>query len=164
MNKKGKEEEYSEEENYNYQYEDQQPFVPNQQYPPGYYNQPYYYPYPQYYGGMARTEESDSEYKLKGSGKKKLILDYIEHKTRRSVTFSKRKKGIMKKAYELNVLTGCEVLLLVASESGHVYTFATPKLKPIITEHEGLIQQCLSGMDEDPGTYNYDRDNNSNFP
>jgi hypothetical protein len=36
--------------------------------------------------------------------------------------------------------------LLVASETGNVYTFATPKLQPLITKPEGktLIQQCLN--------------------
>jgi hypothetical protein len=41
------------------------------------------------------------------------------------------------------------VLLLVASETGHVYTFATPKLQPLITKPEGknLIQACLNAPD-----------------
>jgi hypothetical protein len=42
-------------------------------------------------------------------------------------------------------LTGAEVLLLVASQAGHVYTFATPRLQPIISEPRGrdLIQHLL---------------------
>jgi pheromone receptor transcription factor len=80
----------------------------------------------------------------KSHGKKKIKLEYIPGKNKRSVTFSKRKKGIMKKGYELHVLTGTEILLLVASESGHVYTYATDKFKPIIVEHEDIIQKCLS--------------------
>lgn len=41
-------------------------------------------------------------------------------------------------------------MLLVASETGHVYTFATPKLQPIITKDEGknLIQACLNAPDD----------------
>lgn len=85
--------------------------------------------------------------RAKSHGKKKIKLEYIRGKNKRSVTFSKRKKGIMKKAYELNILTGTEILLLVASESGHVYTFATDKLKPIILEHENIIQSCLNRQD-----------------
>lgn len=52
-------------------------------------------------------------------------------------------------AYELSTLTGTQVLLLVASETGHVYTFATPKLQPLITKQEGknLIQACLNSPD-----------------
>lgn len=49
----------------------------------------------------------------------------------------------------MSTLTGTQVLLLVASETGHVYTFATPKLQPLITKTEGknLIQACLNAPD-----------------
>jgi len=77
---------------------------------------------------------------------------FIEDKSRRHITFSKRKAGIMKKAYELSALTGTQVLLLVASETGHVYTYATEKLQPLIQKPEGknLIQTCLSAPDNPP--------------
>lgn len=41
-------------------------------------------------------------------------------------------------------------MLLVASETGHVYTFATRKLQPMITSESGkqLIQTCLNSPDE----------------
>lgn len=52
-------------------------------------------------------------------------------------------------AYELSTLTGTQVMLLVASETGHVYTFATRKLQPMITSDSGkrLIQTCLNSPD-----------------
>ena len=52
-------------------------------------------------------------------------------------------------AYELSTLTGTQVMLLVASETGHVYTFATRKLQPMITSENGkaLIQTCLNSPD-----------------
>jgi len=85
----------------------------------------------------------------KRNGRRKINIEFIEDKSRRHITFSKRKAGIMKKAYELSTLTGTQVLLLVASETGHVYTFATPKLQPLITKPEGknLIQACLNAPD-----------------
>lgn len=45
-------------------------------------------------------------------------------------------------AYELSILTGTQVLLLVVSETGLVYTFSTTKLLPLVTKAEGksLIQ------------------------
>merc|ERR1711998_664520 len=72
-------------------------------------------------------------------------IEFIEDKARRHITFSKRKAGIMKKAYELSGLTGTEVLLLVASETGHVYSFASQKLQPLIQKPEGknMIEACL---------------------
>ncbi|VDK78926.1 unnamed protein product [Anisakis simplex] len=76
-------------------------------------------------------------------------MEYIGNKLRRYTTFSKRKTGIMKKAYELSTLTGTQVMLLVASETGHVYTFATKKLQPMISSEAGktLIQNCLNTPD-----------------
>lgn len=49
------------------------------------------------------------------------------------------------------------MLLLVASETGHVYTFATPKLQPLITKQEGknLIQACLNSPDMPSGIPEY---------
>jgi len=93
------------------------------------------------------SEEND-----KKAGRRKINIEFIEDKSRRHITFSKRKAGIMKKAYELSTLTGTQVLLLVASETGHVYTFATPKLQPLITKPEGknLIQACLNAPETPP--------------
>lgn len=85
----------------------------------------------------------------KTRGRVKIKMEFIDNKLRRYTTFSKRKTGIMKKAYELSTLTGTQVLLLVASETGHVYTFATRKLQPMITSETGkaLIQTCLNSPD-----------------
>ncbi|XP_072912292.1 serum response factor-like isoform X1 [Hemitrygon akajei] len=88
----------------------------------------------------------------KTRGRVKIKMEFIDNKLRRYTTFSKRKTGIMKKAYELSTLTGTQVLLLVASETGHVYTFATQKLQPMITSETGkaLIQTCLNSPDSPP--------------
>ncbi|CAH1131080.1 unnamed protein product [Ceutorhynchus assimilis] len=90
----------------------------------------------------------------KTKGRVKIKMEYIENKLRRYTTFSKRKTGIMKKAYELSTLTGTQVMLLVASETGHVYTFATRKLQPMITSEAGkaLIQTCLNSPDPPVGS------------
>ena len=85
--------------------------------------------------------------------RRKIEIKFILDKSRRHITFSKRKAGIMKKAYELSVLTGTQVLLLVVSETGLVYTFTTPKLQPLVTKSEGknLIQACLNAPEEGLG-------------
>nr|CDS24062.1 serum response factor [Echinococcus granulosus] len=78
-------------------------------------------------------------------GKQKIPISFMQDRVRRCSTFSKRKTGLMKKAFELAELTGAEVLLLVASETNHVYTFTTNRLKAIIDSDQGreLIQSCL---------------------
>ena len=102
----------------------------------------------------ASGHENDSANAQEKSGNKrerrKIEIKFIQEKSRRHITFSKRKAGIMKKAYELSVLTGTQVLLLVVSETGLVYTFTTPKLQPLVTRPEGknLIQACLNAPEE----------------
>jgi len=95
-----------------------------------------------------------------GRKRRKIVIDYIRDKSRRQITFSKRKAGLMKKAYELTTLTGTEALLLVASQTGHVYTFATQKLRHFVTVPEGkaLIQACLNAPDPDESDGDNDQD------
>lgn len=106
-------------------------------------------------GGVGGDDDDDDE---PSGGKqqkerRKIEIKFIQDKSRRHITFSKRKAGIMKKAYELSVLTGTQVLLLVVSETGLVYTFTTPKLQPLVTKSEGknLIQACLNAPEEGLG-------------
>lgn len=103
--------------------------------------------------GALQVKKSPPSNGKKTKGRVKIKMEYIENKLRRYTTFSKRKTGIMKKAYELSTLTGTQVMLLVASETGHVYTFATRKLQPMITSEAGkaLIQTCLNSPDPPGG-------------
>ncbi|BGP51468.1 transcription factor of the MADS box [Rhodotorula kratochvilovae] len=80
-------------------------------------------------------------------GRRKITIQYIEDKARRHVTFTKRKSGLMKKAYELSTLTGTDCLVLVVSESGLVYTFSTPALSGVTDHSRGkeVIQASLRG-------------------
>lgn len=101
-------------------------------------------------GSSSKNSGGDSVATSKKTrGRVKIKMEFIDNKLRRYTTFSKRKTGIMKKAYELSTLTGTQVMLLVASETGHVYTFATRKLQPMITSEAGktLIQTCLNSPD-----------------
>ncbi|GEM11156.1 minichromosome maintenance protein 1 [Rhodotorula toruloides] len=109
----------------------------------------------------AATSKSEGEGGADGGedkARRKIQIEYIEEKSKRHITFSKRKAGIMKKAYELSTLTGTQVLLLVVSESGWVYTFTTDKFKPLVKEDENgqlsagqkLIAACLEAKDGPP--------------
>ncbi|KZS99470.1 SRF-TF-domain-containing protein, partial [Laetiporus sulphureus 93-53] len=96
--------------------------------------------------GADDDEDEEKPKSDKKAGRRKIKIEFIQDKSRRHITFSKRKAGIMKKAYELSTLTGTQVLLLVVSETGLVYTFTTAKLQPLVTQPEGknLIQACLN--------------------
>ncbi|KAI0056111.1 SRF-TF-domain-containing protein, partial [Artomyces pyxidatus] len=91
-------------------------------------------------------EDEDKPKSDKKAGRRKIKIEFIQDKSRRHITFSKRKAGRCSPAYELSTLTGTQVLLLVVSETGLVYTFTTAKLQPLVTQPEGknLIQACLN--------------------
>ncbi|KAI6249478.1 Transcription factor of morphogenesis MCM1 [Erysiphe necator] len=114
---------------------------------------------------VENTQEEEEEEDKPGRERRKIEIKFIADKSRRHITFSKRKAGIMKKAYELSILTGTQVLLLVVSETGLVYTFTTPKLQPIVTRNEGknLIQACLNAP-EPIGENGLDDPNADNAP
>lgn len=83
-------------------------------------------------------------------GKQKIPITFMQDRCRRYSTFSKRKTGLIKKSVELAKLTGAEVLLLIASKTNHVYTYATDRLKGIIESENGkqLIKSCLETQPE----------------
>ncbi|XP_068636928.1 agamous-like MADS-box protein AGL29 [Aristolochia californica] len=56
-------------------------------------------------------------------GKRKTEIKEIQEKDRREVTFSKRSKGLFKKAAELSVLTGAQVAMFAFSPGGKIFTF-----------------------------------------
>ncbi|KAK2985062.1 hypothetical protein RJ640_022940 [Escallonia rubra] len=66
----------------------------------------------------------------------KIQLKRIENATSRQVTFSKRRNGLLKKAYELSVLCDAEVALIIFSQKGRLFDFASSKclLKPRISK------------------------------
>lgn len=49
----------------------------------------------------------------------------IENKINRQVSFSKRRNGLLKKAYELSVLCDAEVAVIIFSSRGKLYEFGS---------------------------------------
>ena len=60
----------------------------------------------------------------------KTQMKRIENATSRQVTFSKRRNGLLKKAFELSVLCDAEVALVVISPCGKLYEFASARYLP----------------------------------
>ncbi|XP_028056206.1 agamous-like MADS-box protein AGL104 isoform X1 [Camellia sinensis] len=60
-------------------------------------------------------------------GRVKLQIKKIENTTNRQVTFSKRRNGLIKKAYELSVLCDVDVALIMFSPSGRLSIFSGNK-------------------------------------
>lgn len=57
----------------------------------------------------------------------KIEIKRIENATSRQVAFSKRRKGLLKKAYELSVLCDAQVALIIFSQNGRLYEFSSSK-------------------------------------
>ncbi|XP_022730039.1 truncated transcription factor CAULIFLOWER A-like isoform X2 [Durio zibethinus] len=66
----------------------------------------------------------------------KVELKRIENPTNRQVSFSKRRNGLLKKAFELSILCDAEVALLIFSSSGKVYQFASHGMDKSIAKYK----------------------------
>ncbi|CAL1401202.1 unnamed protein product [Linum trigynum] len=66
----------------------------------------------------------------------KTQMKRIENATSRQVTFSKRRNGLLKKAFELSVLCDAEVALIIFSPRGKLYEFSSASLIKTIERYE----------------------------
>ncbi|KAA3475328.1 MADS-box protein SOC1 isoform X7 [Gossypium australe] len=65
----------------------------------------------------------------------KTQMKRIENPTSRQVTFSKRRNGLLKKAFELSVLCDVEVALIIFSPRGKPYEFASSSMQQTIERY-----------------------------
>uniref|UniRef100_A0A5B6YSP3 MADS-box domain-containing protein n=1 Tax=Davidia involucrata TaxID=16924 RepID=A0A5B6YSP3_DAVIN len=68
-------------------------------------------------------------------GRVKVQMKRIENNTNRQVTFSKRRKGLIKKAYELCVLCDIDLALIMFSPSGRLSHFSGKKRIEDVLDH-----------------------------
>ncbi|KAE8657711.1 MADS-box transcription factor 56 [Hibiscus syriacus] len=59
----------------------------------------------------------------------------IENATSRQVTFSKRRNGLLKKAFELSVLCDAEVALIIFSPRGKLFEFASSSMQATVERY-----------------------------
>ncbi|PIA49758.1 hypothetical protein AQUCO_01300477v1 [Aquilegia coerulea] len=69
-------------------------------------------------------------------GRGRVELKRIENKINRQVTFSKRRNGLLKKAYELSVLCDAEVGLIIFSSRGKLYEFASAGMSRTLERYQ----------------------------
>lgn len=72
-------------------------------------------------------------------------LKRIENKINRQVTFSKRRNGLLKKAYELSVLCEAEIALIIFSSRGKLYEFGSAGYINIYTTFF-IHEKCVSSL------------------
>ncbi|KAI4343294.1 hypothetical protein MLD38_027820 [Melastoma candidum] len=69
----------------------------------------------------------------------------IENATSRQVTFSKRRNGLLKKAFELSVLCDAEVSLIIFSPRGKLYEFASSSMQDTIERYRKHTKDTKTG-------------------
>ena len=69
----------------------------------------------------------------------KTEMKRIENTTSRQVTFSKRRGGLLKKAFELSVLCDAEVALIIFSSKGKLYEFSNSRYYHSMRTHFVLL-------------------------
>nr|AGK07583.1 SOC1 [Dendrobium hybrid cultivar] len=68
----------------------------------------------------------------------------IENPTSRQVTFSKRRNGLLKKAFELSVLCDAEIGLIVFSPRGKLYEFSSSSMLKTIERYKMNNKEMIS--------------------
>ncbi|KAG4910474.1 hypothetical protein JHK87_056590 [Glycine soja] len=88
-------------------------------------------------------------------GRGKVVLERIQNKINRQVTFSKRRNGLLKKAFELSVLCDAEIALIIFSSRGKLFQYSSteyfsslilyiPSINRIIDKY----RQCCFNMSQ----------------
>ncbi|KRX79498.1 Myocyte-specific enhancer factor 2A, partial [Trichinella sp. T6] len=68
-------------------------------------------------------------------GRKKIQISRIQDERNRQVTFTKRKFGLMKKAYELSVLCDCEIALIIFNSSNKLFQYASTDMDKVLLKY-----------------------------
>ncbi|XP_058097028.1 MADS-box protein JOINTLESS isoform X2 [Magnolia sinica] len=81
--------------------------------------------------------------------REKIQIKKIDNVTARQVTFSKRRRGLFKKAEELSILCDAEVALVIFSATGKLFEYSSSSMKEIIERHT-MHSKNLQKLDQQP--------------
>ncbi|XP_058763768.1 agamous-like MADS-box protein AGL19 isoform X2 [Vicia villosa] len=70
----------------------------------------------------------------------KTQLKLIENESYRQVTFSKRRNGLLKKAFELSVLCDAEVALIIFSTTGKLHEFSSSSINKTVERYQRKVK------------------------
>ncbi|CAL5213546.1 unnamed protein product [Lathyrus oleraceus] len=80
-------------------------------------------------------------------GRGKIVIRKIENLTNRQVTFSKRRKGLKKKAKELSILCDAQVGLVLFSSTHKLYQYASSSMELIIDRYNKCTKDHHRAID-----------------
>ncbi|XP_071167501.1 myocyte-specific enhancer factor 2A-like [Mytilus edulis] len=82
-------------------------------------------------------------------GRKKISITRINDERNRQVTFTKRKFGLMKKAYELSVLCDCEIALIIFTSNNKLYQYASSDMDRVLLKYTEYNDTVVSQTNKD---------------
>ncbi|VDN10076.1 unnamed protein product [Dibothriocephalus latus] len=97
---------------------------------------------------MSRQADADL-FAIETMGRKKIEIKRIEDERNRQVTFTKRKLGLMKKAYELSVLCDCEIALIIFNSSKRLFQYASSDIDQVLLRYTEYSQPQESKNNKD---------------
>ncbi|KAJ6917288.1 MADS-box protein JOINTLESS-like isoform X2 [Populus alba x Populus x berolinensis] len=91
--------------------------------------------------------------------RKKIQIKKIDNIAARQVTFSKRRRGLFKKAYELSTLCDAEIALIVFSATGKLFEYSNTSMGEVIERRSlhpkniNTLHQLSLGQQLDGGVH-----------
>ena len=82
-------------------------------------------------------------------GRKKIQITRISDERNRQVTFTKRKFGLMKKAYELSVLCDCEISVIIFNSHNKLFQYASTDMDKVLLKYTGKKNSTKQKMYSD---------------
>ena len=76
-------------------------------------------------------------------GRKKITITRISDERNRQVTFTKRKFGLMKKAYELSVLCDCEISVIIFNSHNKLFQYASTDMDKVLLKYTGKKEDFM---------------------
>ncbi|CAF2071449.1 unnamed protein product [Brassica napus] len=90
--------------------------------------------------------------------REKIRIKKIDNLTARQVTFSKRRRGIIKKANELSILCDADVALIIFSATGKLFEFSSSSMRDILGRYN-LHASNINKMMGPPSPYHQQLEN-----
>ncbi|ORX53668.1 hypothetical protein DM01DRAFT_1322681 [Hesseltinella vesiculosa] len=82
-------------------------------------------------------------------GRRKIKIQPIKDDRNRQVTFLKRKNGLMKKAYELSVLCGCDIALIVFNANNKLVQYSSGNMDQVLMRYTDFGEPYESKTNQD---------------
>ncbi|XP_062143689.1 MADS-box protein JOINTLESS isoform X1 [Alnus glutinosa] len=96
---------------------------------------------------MGGRRRSLGERRRSSMAREKIQIKKIDNATARQVTFSKRRRGLFKKAEELSVLCDADVAVIIFSSTGKLFEYSSSSMKEIVERHK-LHSKNLEKLDQ----------------